>query len=144
MPRPRQNYRDCVFIVFRELTGEDDATAFGRFAKYLNGAPGIPADALCTCLYEAGWMVCEDYRTLPSDEVGFDAFWKSFEGEGALFYKVGDQEVGHAVVIRAGGRVFDPRIGSPEEGEFIVDHFKQFQGRPIYVGPFFVVTKPSN
>jgi hypothetical protein len=144
MPRPRQNHWDCVFIVFRELTGDDEATAFGRFAKYLTGAPGITADALCACLYEAGWMVNKDYSRFPTDDAGFSAFWKSFVGEGALFYKVGEQEVGHAVVVRTGGRVFDPRVGSPEEGEFIVDHFKQFQGRPIAVGPFFVVTKPSN
>jgi hypothetical protein len=51
--------------------------------------------------------------------------------------------VGHAVVVRTGGQVFDPRVDSPEEGEFIVDHFNQFQGRPIDVGPLFVVIKPS-
>jgi hypothetical protein len=143
MPRPRQNYRDCAFIVFRELTGEEEAVALGRFAKYLTGTPGITADALCACLIEAGWMVNEDRRTFPLDEAGFDAFWKSFEGEGALFYKVEGQKVGHAVVVRTGGQVFDPRVDSPEEGEFIVNHFKQFQGHPIAVGPLFVVVKPS-
>jgi hypothetical protein len=143
MPRPRQVYRDCVFIVFRELTGEGEAVALGRFAKYLTGTPGITADALCACLIEAGWMVNEDRHTFPLDEAGFSASWESFEGEGALFYKVGGQKVGHAVVVRTGGQVFDPRVDSPEEGEFIVDHFKQFQGRPIDVGPLFVVIKPS-
>ncbi len=117
--------------------------AFGRFAKHLAGTPGITSEALCACLIDAGWMVNEDRRTFPSDEEGFSAFWKSFEGEGALFYRVGGQEVGHAVVVRTGGQVFDPRVDSPEEGEFIVDHFKRFQGRRIDVGPLFVVIKPS-
>ena len=53
------DHRDCVFIVFRELTGEEEAVALRGFAKYLTGTPGITADALCACLNEAGWMLRE-------------------------------------------------------------------------------------
>jgi hypothetical protein len=57
MPRPRQQYNDCVVAVFRELTGEDRLSAEVRFIPYLKGKPGTTSDVLRTCLTNAGWTV---------------------------------------------------------------------------------------
>jgi hypothetical protein len=139
--RPRQACRDCVVIVFREITGEDENTALFRFRKYLNGRPGLTMADLSSCFTEAGWMMIKDDREIPLEEAAFSEFWKKFQGQGILSYSVEGAEVGHCVVVRSGGVVFDPVPTAPEEGEFILKHFKQYCG-PVTIQAFSTVFKP--
>jgi hypothetical protein len=130
------NTTDCVVKVFRELTGESEETARVRFETYLTGAAGISEAALSACLTEAGWMMtkcdaalCYSHADNSVDPARFETFWKAFQGEGVIFYTVEGTEVGHAVVVRSGGIVFD--LCSAPETEFIVDYFKRFQNATI-------------
>ncbi|HYW39937.1 MAG TPA: hypothetical protein VE957_17635 [Terriglobales bacterium] len=135
MPRPRQKYNDCVVAVFREITGEDENRALYRFRPYLTGEPGISLDALSSCLKDAGWMLTPyEYAvqqvTEPDGSLGaaFKTFWTQFQGEAVVFYTKDDAKIGHAILVRSGGVVFDSSW-SPENGEFIVDHFERFSGK---------------
>jgi len=136
MPRPRQIYNDCVVIVFREITGEDENTAFARFHPHLKGKAGFPLDTLSSCLNDAGWMLTRfDYAAQQVfgpdgsfDEAAFKSFWSQFRGEAVVCYIRNDAKVGHMIVVRSGGVAFDPGP-SPEDGEFIFDHFKRVGGK---------------
>jgi hypothetical protein len=133
MPRPRQTNNDCVVAVFREITGEDENTAFARFHPHLKGEAGISLTALSACLIDAGWMLTADYylaeRVAGPDgalsEGASKAYWAQFQGEAVVSYTQGDAEIGHAIVVRSGGLAFDPSPFAPEEGEFIADHFER-------------------
>jgi hypothetical protein len=147
MPRPRQQYNDCVVAVFRELTGEEKRSAEVRFIPYLTGKPGTTSDVLRTYLTNVGWTMAPDDAI--NEYVGPDgsidmerlaAHWRCFQGEAVMFYTVDGQETGHAVVVRAGGIVLDPRPSAPEEGEFIRDYFKSL-GRNIGITDVFRVAK---
>ncbi|HXR17314.1 MAG TPA: hypothetical protein VN777_14065 [Terriglobales bacterium] len=136
MARPRQKYNDCVVAVFRELTGEDEQSAEVRFIFYLKGEHGTTSEVLRTCLRNVGWTMTPDDAI--NEYAGSDgaidrerlaAHWRCFQGEAVMFYNVDGQEIGHAVVVRSGGIVFDPRPSAPEEGEFITDHFKNVGGK---------------
>jgi len=141
MKRPRQVYRDCVVIVFREITGEDENTALFRFHKHLNGSPCLPMAALSSCFTDAGWMMIKDDREMPLEEFAFPAFWKEFQGQSVLSYIVEGAEVGHVVVVRSGGIVFDPTPTAPEEGEPIVEHLKRYR-RTVTIHSFSRVYRP--
>jgi hypothetical protein len=86
---------------------------------------------LSASFVEAGWMMVGDGREIPLWEPEFSTFWRGFRGQGILEYVVKGSEVGHVVVVRSGGVVFDPARNAPEEGEFISDHLKQYCGRHI-------------
>jgi hypothetical protein len=115
--------------VFREVTGEDEQTARSRFKQYLTGDHGFTIADLSACLTQAGWMMVSDGREIPSGEPAFSMFWKGFRAQGILQYSAEGAEVGHVVVVRSGGVVFDPSPRAPEEGEFISDHLKQYRGQ---------------
>jgi len=109
-----------------ELTGECESLARGRFTRYLKrGDRGFSGEVLCKCLDEVGWKVDETVDEFPNDEESFGEFWRSFRGEGAFFYKVEGNEIGHCVAVRSGGIVFDPG-GGPEEGEFMLAHLRRY------------------
>lgn len=135
MPRPRQRHNDCVVAVFRQITGENEQTAFLRFVRHLTGEAGISVDALAACLKDAGWVLAP-YEALrqvaisdgPFDEEAFRAFWSGFRGEAVIFYRRGEAKVGHTIFVQSGGVVLDPHPSAPEDGEFIVDHFKRVGG----------------
>jgi len=128
--RPRQQGdRDCVIVVFREVTGEDEETARSRFKQYRTGNQGFTIADLSACLTEAGWMIVNDGRKIPLEEPACSMFWKGFRGPGILEYSIGEAELGHVVVVRSGGVVFDPAPTKPEEGEFISDHLKRYRGQ---------------
>lgn len=136
MPRPRQIYNDCVVVVFREITGEDENTALARFLCHLTGEAGISLAALSSCLTGAGWMLTvNDYaaqQVIGPDgsfnAAAFKTFWTQFQGEAVVCYTKGDARIGHMIVVRSGGIVFDPSPLAPESGEFIVDHFNRVSG----------------
>ncbi len=120
--RPRQKFQDCVLIVYRYITGEDEGSAFCRFFPYLNGESGISLDALTACLKQVG------YRMTPFNpaEVG-DApagFLRRFQGEAVMFHASQEKAIAHAVLVRA-GVVLDPAPSSPEEGESVEEYFKK-------------------
>jgi hypothetical protein len=128
--RPRQQGdRDCVVVVFREVTGEEEQTAGLRFKQFRTGNDGFTMADLSACFMEAGWMMVRDGRVIPQWEPAFSTFWKSFTGQGILEYSVEGAGTGHVVVVRSGGLVFDPAPTAPEGGEFISDHLKQYQGQ---------------
>jgi hypothetical protein len=133
MPRPRQKHEDCVVIVFRYITGEDENSAFRRFIHYLNGERGISLDALTSCLRDAGYILTPFEReavevTVADERAAFREFWGSFRGEAVMFYTSGTELIAHAVLVRSGGIVIDPDQSSPEEGEFIDEYFKRVGG----------------
>jgi hypothetical protein len=131
--RPRQRGdRDCVVAVFREVTGEDEETARSRFEQHRAGSQGFTLADLSVCFLEAGWMFVADGREIPSWEPAFSTFWKGFEGRGILECRVEHSEMGHVVVVRSGGVVFDPAPEAPEEGEFVANHFKQYCGQVAF------------
>ncbi len=41
-----------------------------------------------------------------------------------MFYTLDNWEIAHTVLVRSGGIVIDPDLSSPEDGQFIEDHFK--------------------
>lgn len=128
--RPRQQGdRDCVVAVFREVTGEEEQAAGLRFKQCRTGDDGFTMADLSACFMEAGWMMVRDGRVIPQWEPAVSTFWKSFTGQGILQYSVEGAGAGHVVVVRSGGLVFDPAPTAPEEGEFISDHLKQYQGQ---------------
>ena len=145
MRRPRQKYYDCVVAVFRELTGEDEQTAEVRFMPHLTGKRGISEDALRACLKDVGWTMTPDYETAeyagPDNSIDRErlaAHWRRFQGDAVIFYTVDGQEIGHAVVVRPGGVVLEPRPSAPEEGEFITDHLRRIGGRTAGLSVFRV------
>jgi hypothetical protein len=136
MPRPRQKNNDCIVAVFRELTGEDEQSAEVRFMPHLTGKPGITEDVLRACLKGVGWTMTPDYEVVESagpdgsiDAERLAARLRRFQGDAVIFYNVDEQQIGHAVVVRSGGIVLDPRPTAPEEGEFITDHLKSIGGK---------------
>jgi hypothetical protein len=113
---------------------------------------GLPVDSLKDCLGSVGWTCCEDpsfqrlcagRKDAALDDPTLEKFWKEFRGEGVLTYGFPDisDSIGHAVVIRSGGIVFDPGSG-PEEGEFFSNHLKRQQTN-IRFDLFFRVEKIS-
>jgi hypothetical protein len=126
-----------VVAVFRQITGEDEQTAFMRFFRHLTGDAGISVDALAACLKDAGWTLTRHEQARrqvagsddPLDEEAFTAFWSDFRGEGVIFYRRDEATIGHTVFVQAAGIVLDPQPSAPEEGEFIVDYFKRVGGR---------------
>jgi len=96
---------------------------------------------LSACFTEAGWMMIRDDREIPPDEAAFSEFWKKFQGQGILSYGVEDADVGHCVVVKSGGIVLDPAPTAPEEGEFILKHFKQYRGH-VTIQSFSTVFRP--
>jgi hypothetical protein len=127
MPRPRQKHEDCVVIVFRYITGEDEVSALRRFLPYLNGERGVSLDALTSCLKEAGYVLIPLERaasevTVTDERDAFREFWASFQDEAVMFYTSGIGPIAHAVLVRSGGIVIDPLPSSPEEGEFINEY----------------------
>jgi hypothetical protein len=136
MQRPRQTNNDCVVAVFREITGEDENTAFARFHPHLKGEAGFLLTALSACLIDAGWMLTADNYLAEHvagpdgllNDVAFIAFWTQFQGEAVVCYNKNDAKIGHAILVRSGGVAFDPGP-SPEDGELIADHFKRVGGR---------------
>jgi hypothetical protein len=133
MLRPRQKHEDCVVIVFRYITGEDEDSAFRRFAPYLNGERGISLNALTSCLKEAGYMLTPFERDAADVEVTIEKdalreFWGRFQGEAVMFYTSGIEPIAHAVLVRSGGIVIDPAPSSPEEGEFFNEYFESVGG----------------
>jgi hypothetical protein len=137
MPRPRQTYNDCVVAVFREITGEDENIARVRFIPHLTGEAGISLAALSSCLTNAGWMLTVyDYAAQQVlradgslDEEALKRFWTQFQGEAVVLYTKDDAKIGHTVLVRTGGVVLDPSPLAPEDGEFILDHFKRVGGK---------------
>jgi hypothetical protein len=121
-----------VVAAFREVTGEDERTANHRFKQRRAGRDGFTMADLSACFMEAGWMMVADGRVIPQREPAFSMFWKGFTGLGILQYSVDGTGPGHVVVVRSGGLVFDPALTAPEEGEFIADHLKQYQGQIIF------------
>jgi hypothetical protein len=125
MARPRQRYQDCVQIVFRYITREDEGSALRRFFPYLNGGSGISLDALKACLKEAGYILT------PFDPAEVEdapvEFLRRFQGQAVMFYTSDNKPIAHAVLVRA-GKVFDPAPSSPEQGEFIDEYFKTIGG----------------
>jgi hypothetical protein len=136
-PRPRQKGPgDCVPVVFRYITGEDEVPALGCFLPYLNGQAGVSLDALRCCLTKAG------YKITPYDvPQGIDVeFWRSFQGEVVMLYTLDNWEIAHTVLVRSGGIVIDPDCSSPEDGQFIEDYFKAFGGKNITIKSVSKVT----
>lgn len=130
--RPRSTHNDCVVAVFRELTGEDKATAENRFLRHLDGAPGISLDALRSCLADVG-------RTLtPWPITTLAALGKGFQGEAVVFYAKDGDPV-HAILVRSGGVVFDPATDAPEDGEFIVDYLERIGGSVVSIRSVLMV-----
>jgi hypothetical protein len=153
LPRPRQTYNDCVVAVLHEITGEDEATAFARFHPHLTGPAGITLAALSSCLADAGWTLTpysmhegtiEYPATKPVSRMAFKQFWKYFQGEAVVFYTRNDMRIGHTVLVRSGGIVFDPHPLAPESGEFFVDHFSRGGGEKIVIDSVSLVTKTSS
>jgi hypothetical protein len=149
MPRPRQTYDDCVVVVFREITGEDKNSAQDHFVPHLTGESGISLAALSVCLKDAGWIVTPyDYAIQQVVEpdgslsAAFRTFWTQFQGEAVVFY-IKDDLKGHTILVRSGGVVFDPSPLAPENGEFIVDHFRRFPGK-LTITSVSVVTRMLN
>jgi len=146
VPRPRQTaIDDCVVAVFREIASLDEDTARERFGQYkIAGQPGYSSIALSSCLTSAGWMLQKDeclaerYRALDGtvDRVAFKTVWSGFRDIAVVGYTKGDTDIGHMVVVRSGGIVFDPAPPAPEDGEFIWDHFKR-------LGNNFLITEIS-
>ena len=127
--------------VFQELTGECESLARGRFSKYLKARDrGITAETLCACLGEVDWKVDEVIREFPTNKEELGNLWKSFRGDGALFYKLDGQEISHCVAVRSGGLVLDPCGIAPEEGESILKHFENYRSG-VAIGPFYKVSK---
>ncbi|MFZ0688024.1 MAG: hypothetical protein WAM89_20980 [Terriglobales bacterium] len=131
-PPLRQKYNDCVVAVFREITGEDEDRALYRFCPHLTGEPGISLEALSSCLTDAGWMLtpyeCAVQQATGQDGslgAAFNTFWTQFRGEAVIFYTKDDAKIGHAILVRSGGVVFDSSWSTGNE-EFIVDYFKRF------------------
>jgi hypothetical protein len=124
--------------VYREITGEDANAAFARFYPYMKGQAGFSREALSPCLRDAGWLMTpyEDTvrklieldGTLSS---AFRTFWAQFQGAAAVCYSKDDSKLGHWIVVRSGGVVLDPEPSAPENGEFIVDYFKQVPVKSI-------------
>jgi hypothetical protein len=147
MPRPRQKYEDCVIVVYRYITGEDEGSALRRFIPYLKGEQGISLDVLTSCLKEAGYILSpikwyvDDIA--PTDEIdAFCEYWGCFQGEAVMFYTSGARLIAHAVLVRSGGIVIDPVPSSPEEGEFIKDYFENVDGE-IRINNVLKVTRLS-
>ena len=122
MARPRQKFQDCVLIVYRYITGEDEGSAFRRFFPYLNGESGISLDALTACLKQVGYMMTPFNRAELEDAPV--EFLRRFQGQAVMFYIPDNKPIAHAVLVRA-GRVFDPAPSSPEEGEPVEEYFKK-------------------
>ncbi len=129
-PRPRQGHTDCMLMVFRYITGADAAVTLARFCPYMEGQEGMSLDALTACLREEGYTLApyEEAAEMSGRDDGVvdrDAlaqFWRPFQGQAVMLY--GPQgQMQHAVLVCSGGLCFDPSIVSPEDGEFIVDHF---------------------
>jgi hypothetical protein len=142
MSRLRQKHKDCVVIVFRYITGEDESSALSRFFPYLNGEEGISLDALTSCLREAGYVLTSFADVVPDDRNTFREFWGRFQGEAVMFYTPDSAPVAHAVLVRSGGIVVDPDLSSPEEGEFIDEYFKRV-GEKITIKSLSKVTRMS-
>jgi hypothetical protein len=90
---------------------------------------------------DAGWMMTKNDGEIPLEESAFSAFWREFQGQGILGYGVEDADVGHVVVVRSGGIVFDPAPTAPEEGEPIAEHLKQYR-RTVTIHSFSRVFRP--
>jgi hypothetical protein len=125
MARPRQKFQDCVLIVYRYITGEDEGSAFRRFFPYLNGENGISLDALTACLKDAGYMLTA-IELSESPDTNLE-FLRHFQGKVVMFYIPDNKPIAHAVLVCA-GKVFDPAPSSPEEGEFIDEYFERIGG----------------
>jgi hypothetical protein len=119
-----------MLMVFRYITGADAAVTLARFFPYMKGQEGMSLDALTACLKEEGYTLApyEEAADISGRDDGVvdgDAlaqFWRSFQGQVVMLYGQRSQ-MQHAVLVCSGGIVFDPSVISPEEGEFIVDHF---------------------
>jgi hypothetical protein len=125
MQRPRQKYQDCVIIVFRYITGEDEGSTLRRFLPYLNGESGISLDALTACLKEAGYMLTP-LAPAELEDAPLEYLRRS-RGQAVVFYTSENQPIAHAVLVRA-GIVLDPAPSSPDEGEFIDEYFTRVGG----------------
>jgi hypothetical protein len=141
MPRLRQTYNDCVVVVFCYITGEDRPAASFRFFRHLTGDAGIPVVALTSCLGEKGYTV-EEAEAIDGDCQAIRAFWEPFRGKAVMFYTPQNAPT-HAVFVSCGGTVFDPDPLSPEEGEFILDHFKR-DGRDITINRVLIVKQSKS
>jgi hypothetical protein len=122
MTRPRQKFQDCVLIVYRYITGENEGSAFRRFFPYLNGESGISLDALTACLKQVGYMLTP-FNPAELDDAPVE-FLGRFQGQAVMFYIPDNKPIAHAVLVRA-GRVFDPAPSSPEEGESVDEYFEK-------------------
>ncbi len=128
--RPRQrNDRDCVVAVFREVTGEDEQSAYARFKQCRSGAQGFTMCDLSACFIQAGWMMSRDSREIPLQQPACSTFWRGFTGQSILEYCVEGVEVGYVVVVRSGGIVLDPAQTAPEKGEFMEDYLRPYCDR---------------
>lgn len=136
MPRLRQAYNDCAVVVFCYITGEDENTGRVRFIPRLTGEAGVSLSALSCCLLDAGWRLTPLNAALQQvgpdgffSEAVLKAFWTDFQGEAVVHYTKDNAKIGHIVLVRSGGVVLDPSPLSPEDGEFIVDHFNRVGGK---------------
>ena len=125
MARPRQKFQDCVLIVYRYITGEEEDSAFRRFLPYLNGESGISLDALTGCLKQVGYLMTP-FNPTELEDSPVECL-RRFEGQAVMFYTRNNKPIAHAVLVRA-GKVFDPAPSSPEEGQPIDQYFKEIGG----------------
>jgi hypothetical protein len=102
----------------------------------LTGDAGVPVEALISCLGEKGYTV-EEAEAIDDDREAIRTFWEPFWGKAVMFYTP-QKAPTHAVFVCCGGTVFDPDPLSPEEGEFILDHFKRY-GRDITINKVLIV-----
>jgi hypothetical protein len=133
--RPRQVYNDCVVACFQELTGEPESMARAGFTPFLDGSSGVRMEALAACLKQVGWRMYQDAdflrlftskdKSIAIDDPDLLEFWRNFQGQGVLHYRLSHQPIGHVVVVRSGGIILDPAADAPEEGESLVEHFKR-------------------
>jgi len=87
-------------------------------------------NALTACLKEEGYTLapCEEAAAMARrsdgaiDKDTLAQFGKTFAGQAVMLYGR-EGQMQHAVLVCSGGIVFDPSPDSPEDGEFIVDHF---------------------
>ncbi len=130
-PRPRLSYTDCMLMVFRYITGADVAVTLCRFAPFLKeGQEGMSLKGLTACLKAEGYTLvpCEEAAVIARrsdgaiDKDALAQFGQAFDGQVVMLYGR-DGQMQHAVLVCSGGIVFDPSPDSPEDGEFIADHF---------------------